>query len=161
MSALFPSRKVTGLIGGIGSVGLVAPGQGMVYNENIMEPPPNLVAVFKGLKRLLKPYEKPLVPKFDIEGRYDLWSVKDIVVEGRKKKEVFFAGLIIQSDYVGFYFMPVYADSRLSAFFKPELLRLLKGKSCFHIKALDANLEKAVSAALKKGFALYKKKGWI
>jgi len=120
-----------------------------------------LVRLFKRLKRLLKPYEKPLVPKFDLDSRYDLWSVKDVVVEGRKKKEVFFAGLIIQSSYVGFYFMPIYADSSLTAFFRPELLRLLKGKSCFHIKTLDSKLEKAIELALNKGYALYKKRGWI
>jgi len=120
-----------------------------------------LVSIFKRLKAILRPYEKPLVPKSDLAGRYDLWSVKDVVIEGRKKKEVFFAGLIIQSSYVGFYFMPIYAEQALAGFFAPELLRLLKGKSCFHIKALDAKLEKAVAAALKKGFALYRKRGWV
>ncbi len=120
-----------------------------------------LVVIFKRLRALLKPYEKPLVPKFDLDSRYDLWSVKDVVIEGRRKKEVFFAGLIIQSAYVGFYFMPVYVDESLAGFFAPELLRLLKGKSCFHINALDAKLEKAVAVALRKGYALYEKRGWI
>jgi len=35
--------------------------------------------------------------------------------------------------------------------FRPELLKLLKGKSCFHIKQLDANLEKQIKEALEKG----------
>lgn len=119
-----------------------------------------LVPIFKRLKRLLKQYEGELSPKFDLDSKYDLWSIKDVEIAGRKRKEVYFAGLIIQSSYVGFYFMPVYADTTLKEVFEPELLSLLKGKSCFHIKELDKELEQQVKNALKKGFRLYKKRGW-
>ena len=71
---------------------------------------------------------------------YDLWSIKDLVIEGRKRKEVYFAGLIIQKSYVGFHFMPVFAEAHLKPVFAPELLELLKGKSCFHFKKLDPAL---------------------
>jgi len=121
----------------------------------------NLVNIFRRLKKILKKYEKPLIPKFDLDSKYDLWSIKNIVVDGRKKKEVYFAGLIIQSIYVGFYYMPVYTDVQLKKFFKPDLLRLLKGKTCFHIKKLDENLEKQIDEALQKGYELYEKRGWI
>lgn len=97
----------------------------------------------------------------DLDSKYDLWLFKDIEIDGRKRKEVFFAALIIQSRYVGFYYMPVYVDTSLKEVFKPELLNLLKGKSCFHIKNLNDKLEKQIDAALKKGYALYKKRGWI
>ena len=123
--------------------------------------PEELVGIFKRLKKMLKRYEDPLVPKFDLDNKYDLWSKKDVVITNRKRKEVYFAGLIIQSSYVGFYYMPVYAKSALKKFFKPELLKLLKGKSCFHIKKLDSKLEKQISDALKRGYALYKKRGWV
>ncbi len=36
--------------------------------------------------------------------------------------------------------MPVYAAPEMKQVFAPELLVLLKGKSCFHIKSLDARL---------------------
>lgn len=116
--------------------------------------------IYRRLKALLKPYEKAFSVRSDFEGRYELWSEKDLVVAGRPRKDIFFASLIIQSSYVGFYFMPVYADASLAEVFAPELLRLLKGKSCFHVKALDAGLERAVASALKKGFSLYRKRGW-
>lgn len=120
----------------------------------------DLIKTYLRLKKILKKYENPLKPKMDLDSKYDLWSIKDIEIDGRKRNEVFFAGLIIQSTYVGFYFMPIYADTSLKNFFKPELLKLLKGKSCFHIKSLDDKLEKQIDAALKKGYALYKKRGW-
>jgi len=59
--------------------------------------------------------------------------------------------------------MPVYTDAELKKedVFGPELLKLLKGKSCFHVRALDEKLEKQIEKALKLGFELYKKRGWI
>jgi len=120
-----------------------------------------LQGIFGRLKAVLEKYDPPLTAKIDRAGRYELWSVKDVVVAGRAKKEVFFASLIVQSDYVGFYFMPVYAASELAAVFSPDLLQLRTGKSCFHVKAVDGRLEKAVAAALRKGLSLYRKRGWV
>ena len=122
---------------------------------------PGLPQTFKQLKKLLKRYEGPFQPKLDQDDKYDLWSLKELVIAGKKRKEVYFAGLIIRSRYVGFYYMPVYAGPSLKKLFPPELLKRLRGKSCFHITALDRNLEKQVADALAKGFALYKKKGWV
>ena len=121
----------------------------------------DLIKIFNRLKKVLKKFEDPLKPKFDLDSKYDLWSFKDLVIAGRKRKEIYFAGLIIQSKYVGLYYMPIYTDTSLKDVFKPELLKLLKGKSCFHIKQLDAGLEKQIERALEKGYALYKKRGWI
>jgi hypothetical protein len=111
----------------------------------------------------LKEYEGRggLKPKFDLEGKYDLWSFKDVEIAGRKRKEVFFASIIIQSSYVGFYYIPIYTETSLKEVFEPELLSLLKGKSCFHIKNLDEKLEDQIKKALEIGFDLYKKRGWV
>ena len=116
--------------------------------------------IFAQLKELLVKYNPPFEAKIDNERWYDLYSIKDLVIEGRKRKEVFFASLIIQKSYVGFYFMPVYVETELKGIFQPELLRLLKGKSCFHIKQLDAALLGQIEAALKTGFELYQQRGW-
>ena len=121
----------------------------------------HLSDIFRRLKTILKEYEGSFTPKFDLDSKYDLWSIKNIEIDGRKRKEVYFAGLIIQSKYVGFYYMPIYTDTNLKDVFEPELLMLLKGKSCFHIKQLDAKLEKQIRKALKVGFKLYKTRGWI
>lgn len=121
----------------------------------------DLQAIFEQLKSLLAQYQPPLTPKVDKPGSYDLWSIKDLVIEGRKRKEVYFAGLIIQKGYVGFYFMPVYAEPEVKVLFKPELLSLLKGKSCFHVKKLTPEVLEQIRAALKDGFTLYQQRGWV
>jgi hypothetical protein len=120
-----------------------------------------LVEIYQKLKKILKKYENPLVPKFDLDSKYDLWSKKEVIIDGRKRKEVYFAEIIIQSNYVGFYYMPIYSDTDLKDVFKPELLHLLKGKSCFHIKKLTPELESQIDFALDVGYKLYKKRGWI
>jgi len=122
---------------------------------------PDLSSMFAQIKPLMSSYQPPLVARHDEPGYYDLWSIKSLVIEGRKRKEVYFAGLIIQKDYVGFYFMPVYADPEVKAFFAPQLLKLLKGKSCFHIKKLDGDLLTQLEDALRKGFELYQQRGWV
>jgi hypothetical protein len=121
----------------------------------------DLNTIFQALKDLLSPYAPPLVPKMDDASHYDLWSIKDLVIEGRKRKEVYFAGLIIQKGYVGFYFMPVYADTDQKGVFAPELLKLLKGKPCFHIRKLTQELLDKVRSALQTGYEAYQVRGWV
>ena len=123
--------------------------------------PSELKATFRALRVLLKRYQPPLLPKVDDAGHFDLWSKKDVVIGGRKRTEVYFAGVIIQKSYVGLYYMPVYTSPEMKRLFAPELLSLLKGKSCFHIGTLDARLLAQVKQALEAGFKLYKKNGWV
>ena len=80
----------------------------------------NLTEIFDTLKPILAAYSPPLTPKHDEAGYYDLWSIKDLVIEGRKRNEVYFGGLIIQKSYVGFYFMPVYTDADLKPVSPPN-----------------------------------------
>lgn len=117
--------------------------------------------IFDEIKHIMQVYSPPLIAKMDDSAHYDLWSIKDLVIDGRKRKEVYLAGLIIQKDYVGFYYMPIYVNTELKTIFAPELLKLLKGKSCFHIKKLDDNLKEQIREALKIGYENYQRNGWI
>ncbi len=121
----------------------------------------DLRATFSAVRSLLKRYQPPLTATVNRATRYELWSRREVEIAGRMRKEIFFASVIVQKDYVGFYFMPVYANSRLKSTFQPELLSLLKGKSCFHLRALDRELTSQIRAALAIGFAMYKKRGWV
>jgi hypothetical protein len=120
-----------------------------------------LVGIFTELKGMLKEYESKLEPKFDLDSKYDLWSFKDLEISGRKRKEVSFATIIIQSSYVGLYYMPIYTDTDLADVFEPELLATLKGKSCFHIRKLDPKMREQIEHALRTGYELYEKRGWV
>ncbi len=120
-----------------------------------------LVEIFNGLKVILKKYEGPFSSKVDGDRSYDLWSFKDLVIAGRKRREVFFTSIVIRKTYVGFYYMPIYTDVGLKDVFKPELMKLLKGKSCFYIRDLSPEIVSQVEEALEIGYQLYKKRGWV
>jgi hypothetical protein len=117
--------------------------------------------IFRDLKGVLKKYERPMVAKIDDDSHYDLWPIKDVEIGGRKRREIYFAGLIIQSTYVGFYYMPVYGEPGLKKVFKKELLSKLRGKACFHITKLDKTLIVQIREALEIGYKFYKKYGWV
>ncbi|MGF1924121.1 MAG: DUF1801 domain-containing protein [Bacteroidia bacterium] len=122
----------------------------------------DLIEIFQTLRAEMQPYAAMgFNVRVNTETTFDLWSEKEVQIEGRKNNEVYFAGIAIRKDYVGFYYMPVYAEPEMKAIFHPALLKLLKGKSCFHIKKLDDPLLQQISEALAAGFNLYKQKGWV
>ena len=121
----------------------------------------DLQVIFTTIRKEMSVYQPPFHSKTDNERWYDLYSIKEVEIQGRKRKEVWFAGIIIQKDYVGFYYMPVYAEPERKTLFKPELLKLLKGKSCFYIKKLDDELLKQIKQALAEGFEMFKQRGWV
>ena len=122
----------------------------------------DLAHAIEEIRALLEKYSPPLEARTDTKGSYHLWSVKDIVVEGRKRKEVYFAGVIRQKGYIGFHYMPVYTNpEQKSTLTMPELLSLLKGKSCFYVRRLESSLKKQIKEALASGFRLYQQREWV
>jgi len=57
--------------------------------------------------------------------------------------------------------MLVSVDAKMKKVFPPEMLALLKGKSCFHIQRIDATVMAQIEKALKVGFDCYRNKGWV
>jgi len=120
-----------------------------------------LDVIFKTLRPLLKAYEPPFTSRANSDSGFDLWSEKEVMFAGKLRKEVYFAAVMKQGNYVGFYYMPIYIEPAITAEIKPELLKTLKGKSCFHIRKLDEKVLQQIKDALKSGLALYKKRGWV
>jgi hypothetical protein len=118
------------------------------------------LAIFKALRDVLSPYVPPLEAISDFEGRYELVSNKQVVIDGRKRNEVYFSAIIIQGKYVGFYSMTVYANG-FGASLPDDLRKILKGKSCFHVKKLDENLLAQFTELTRQSFEFYQQQGWI
>jgi hypothetical protein len=123
---------------------------------------PELIPIFNELKKLMSPYAGGhMVVRGDKPGAYGLWSDKSVIVAGRKHEDIYFAGLMVQKGFVGFYFMPVYACISLREKIHPDLVKCLKGKTCFHIKKNDPAMMKHVKDALKVGYDYYKEMDWV
>lgn len=123
---------------------------------------PELVVIFDLIKSMMKPYAKgTLKERGEKPGIYNLVSEKEIEAAGRKFDEIYFASIIVQKGYVGFYYMPVYSLDGIKQQLKPGLLKCLKGKACFHIKKNDPVIMTQINEALATGYECYKEKGWI
>lgn len=123
---------------------------------------PELVPIFQQLKKLIGIYAKGhLIERDDKPGQYSVWSDKTVEAAGRIWDDIYFAGILVQKGYVGLYFMPVYADPSLKAQIHPQLLKCLKGKSCFHIRKNDPELMQQIKEALKIGYEDFTRKGWV
>ncbi|MBS1564504.1 MAG: DUF1801 domain-containing protein [Bacteroidetes bacterium] len=122
---------------------------------------PELVPIFESIVTLLKPYAKgDMKLRGGKAGQAILVNEKKVVIDGREKTEMWFAGVLVQKGYVGFYLIPAY-DKAFQPLVHPDLLKCLKGKSCFHIKKLDKELLGHMATALKAGHRDMKQKGWI
>lgn len=118
--------------------------------------------IFNQLRKLLLAYSPPYRMRLHTASGIDLWAEGEFDAMGRVRHEMFFASVIIMSDYVGLYLMPIYSDvESVKKTVPPRLLAMLKGKSCFHIKEWDDDLARDVSTALRNGFAIYKARGWV
>lgn len=82
---------------------------------------------------------------------------KGLVIDGRKRKDLWFASIIQQKHNVGFYF---YFNLAAHKQISPALLEHLDDKSCFHIRALTPQLKKYIDAALKAGWPI-ENHGWL
>ena len=131
-----------------------------------------LNTIFDALKKILEKYSPPFSVKTPSEAlkkkkSFELTSYKKVVIAGRKKDEVYFAGIIIQKDYVGFYYMLAYAEPdandpwNVKDQMSPQFLALLKGKTCFYIKSTEKAILDEVKKALDIGEKKYKEWGWV
>jgi len=122
--------------------------------------------IYNSILKLLKEYSPPFEVR---EGKnvsdkdsLGLWKTGEFEAFGRKRSEIYFAGVIKQKAYVGFYFMPIYAElDKMKKNISPQLLKTLKGKSCFYIKTNDPSLMTDIKHLLAEGFKLYKQLGWV
>ncbi|HEX6881419.1 MAG TPA: hypothetical protein VF135_13700 [Terriglobales bacterium] len=123
----------------------------------------SLASIYDELESILAGFSPPFTGRdSSVRGKrsYVLVSEKEVVFQGHKKPEMWFAGIIEQKSYIGFYYMPIYCITNMVKP-APGLMKLLKGKSCFYIKTLTPELKKDVASALRAGLTAYKKQGWL
>ena len=123
---------------------------------------PKMVIIFNIIKSMMKPYARGTIKeRGEKPGIYNLVSEKQIETAGRKFDEIYLASIIVQKGYVGFYYPPAYTIDGSQTQLKAELLKCLKGKSCFHIKKNDRVIMEQIKEALEIGYKAYKEKGWV
>jgi len=124
---------------------------------------PELVIIFEEIKKLIQPYANKGALKLHAPtgGQLNLVSHKPVEIAGRKRDELWFVSALVQKGYVGFYYMPIYAQKEMAKLFSPEFMKCLKGKACFHIKKNDPVIMEDIKKAIKVGYDGYVKRGWL
>ena len=116
--------------------------------------------LFQQLKGLLQEYGDVL--EIDSSpGKYSLSSTKEIEVEGETHQGYYFAGLRELKNIVGFYYEPLHVCPELRDQVPPGLQSLLKGDTCFNIKALTPEIERDLIKMMNLGIETYKSYGFI
>ncbi|WP_445475539.1 hypothetical protein ACT9XH_02005 [Methanococcoides methylutens] len=117
--------------------------------------------IFLELRSIVSSYVPPLVVRIDEKKHYDVYGSKTVQVGKTKKDGIYFASIIIQKYHVGFYFFPIYTHREKFNDEPEELMKLLKGKSCFHLKKFDESIFDDIKWIIDKGMEIYKEEGWV
>lgn len=127
--------------------------------------PQDLNEIYKEVHALFDPYRTLYRIEKDGETGISLTSMGpvELAFEGKVRafSTMFFASAIQRKAAVVFYFMPVYTCPELKASLGPDLLKTLKGHTCFHLKKLTPALMTQVQDALALGHRTYVEKGWV
>lgn len=122
----------------------------------------DLIEIFQTIRATMQPYEAlGFNSRINSDVEYDLWSDKNVVLLGKQRNEIYFAGLKIMTSSVTLHFMLIYTNPEVKEMLHPDLLKLLKGKSCFHFKKLDEVMMEHVAHALDIGYKAYKQNEWV
>ncbi len=122
----------------------------------------DLIEIFQTIRAAMQPYETfGFSSRINSDKEYDLWSEKNIMLLGKQRNEIYFAGLKVMTSSVTLHFMLIYTNPEVKELLHPDLIKLLKGKSCFHFKKLDETLMKHITNALNIGYKAYKQNEWV
>ena len=92
---------------------------------------------------------------------YGLYGKKTVTAYNKEVEGMYFASAVVNKNFIGFYFFPIYTHPQEFDNVPPELKKCLKGKSCFHIKVEDEVLMAQINDLLDQGYKLYKREGWL
>lgn len=123
---------------------------------------PELVVIFEKIRKMMAPYDrKRALVLHSKPSQALLVSHKPVTIDGRPRKELWFVSALVQKGYVGFYYMPIYAESEMRKHFSEAFLKTLKGKACFHIKKDTPEMMSDIKKAIDLGYKEYAKREWI
>ena len=121
----------------------------------------NPIEIDLALRKLIKVHVPPLqLRKDDSSGLEASGTIP--AMQGKKKVDGFyFASIIPKPKDTRLYFFPIYTHADQFEDIPLMLRKCLKGKSCFHFKSIDTELEKHISNMFKKGVLIYQKAGLV
>jgi len=122
---------------------------------------PEIVEIRKTLINTLEEFIGPLkvrvdkLTNFEVNGTIEAPQGKKIV------QGIYFSSVVPKEKDVRFYFYPAYTHPEEFEYISDKLKKFKKGKSCFHVKYLDTELEQEIKKMISKAIEVYRKEGWL
>ncbi len=117
-------------------------------------------AIQNTLHELLTSHTPPLQVRVHNETTFEVAGTKP-AMQGKKKVDgYYFATIMPKPKDVRLYFFPMYTHTATFDL-SPSLKKCLKGKTCFHIKKMSAELEIEIKEMIAQGVTLYEAEGLI
>lgn len=121
----------------------------------------DLQEIQEKLISILKEYLGVLKITSDVKDKFEVSGTIE-AMQGKKKVEgIYFSTVLPKPTDVRFYFFPSYTHKEQLGELPKNLKKALKGKSCFHIKYLDDELETNLKELVKKSVELYQADGLL
>lgn len=112
------------------------------------------------LQESLKKHIGALKIRKDNENAFEVCGTIEAMQGKQKVDGFYFASVVPKPKDCRLYYFPIY--THVDEFeISPELKKMLKGKSCFHIKKLSPEILSEIDDMIAKGIDLYQKDGLI
>jgi hypothetical protein len=117
--------------------------------------------IFETLKEILTAATPPLKIRINTENNFEVAGTKEAMQGKQKVDGFYFASIVPKPKDVRFYFFPIYMCPSAFENLSEALKKNMKGKSCFHFKKLDTELEKEIREMVNKGVEIFRKENLI
>lgn len=113
------------------------------------------------LKNILENFLGPLKIRVDKPSNYEVNGTIEAPQGKKMVQGIYFSSIVPKEKDVRFYFYPAYTHPQEFEYISDRLKKFKKGKSCFHVKFLDEELENEINGMVSKAIDIYKKNGWL
>lgn len=121
----------------------------------------DLPAIENTIKTILKKHVPPLKIRQETKSAFEVAGTKETMQGKQKVDGYYFASVVPKPKDIRLYFFPIYTHADQFKQISEQLRKCLKGKSCFHIKKLDQDLQNEISQMVQTGIKIYEKENLI
>jgi hypothetical protein len=122
----------------------------------------DLIEIFQTIRASLQPYATlGFDNRTNSETVYDLWSNKNVEIDGTARNEVFFTSVSIVDNVVR---VSIFAEEQLNQLIEilsPQLHELQNADGTLDIDHLDESLLTAIEDTIAAAYKIYKDKDWV
>jgi len=120
-----------------------------------------IAEIRESLKNTLEDFLGPLKVRVDKPSNFEVNGTIEAPQGKKMVQGIYFSSIVPKEKDVRFYFYPAYTHPEEFQDISDRLLKFKKGKSCFHVKYLDEELELEIKQMVSKAIDLYRKDGWL